>query len=53
MCTVLVQHTKAAEVKSLIIDYIEKGYFLTDTVKRGINFKMANTLFRVSFVVLC
>ena len=24
-----------------------------DTVKRGINFKMSNTLFRVSFAVLC
>ena len=36
-----------------VIYYIGKGYFLTGPVKRDINFKLSNTLFRVSFVVLC
>ena len=36
----------------VLIYFIGKGYFLLDTVKRGINFQMSNTLFRVSFAVL-
>ena len=33
--------------------YIEKGCFLTGHSENGINFEMSNTLFRVSFAVLC
>ena len=37
----------------VLINYIGKGYFLTDKVKRGINFKMSITPVSVSFAVLC
>ena len=36
----------------VLISYIRKGYFLKATVKRGIDFKLSNTLFQVSSVVL-
>ena len=37
----------------IFIYYIGKGYFLSGHSEKGINFKMLNTLFRVSFAVLC
>ena len=49
-----VQYTKVAEVCVLIDNIgIERITFSLDTVKRDINFKMSNALFRVIFVVLC
>ena len=36
----------------VLIYYIGKGYFLTGHSEKGINFKMSDTLFRVSFAVL-
>ena len=33
----------------VLIYYIGKGYILTGHSERGVNFKMSNTLFRVSF----
>ena len=53
---VFTNFTKCCRSKRVgVLIYItqERVTFLLDTVKRGINFKMSNTLFRVSFAVLC
>ena len=44
---------RSKRVLGVLIYYIGKGYFLTGHSERGINFKMFDTLFRVSFAVLC
>ena len=58
MCFFFTNFTKCCRSKKVgnIIYYIGKVFFfffLLATVKRGINFKMSNTLFRVSFAVPC
>ena len=48
-------NTKVAEIREYldVFYYIGKGYFWWTQPKRGIDFKMSNTLPRVSFAVLC